>query len=74
MKRRLCQPALTEVEVSFAGEESFAQQSLRANQRAAFHEILLIGYQDIPNQVGMVEKMDSLVTYFEENYVAVFLR
>lgn len=62
------------MELALTGEKSFAQHALRTHQRAALYEVLLIGDQDIPDQVGVVEQVDSLVANLEENDVAVFLR
>jgi hypothetical protein len=74
MECALRKTTLAEVEIAFAGEETLAQHLLGSDQCAALGEILLIGYEDIANEIRMIEQIDALVADLEEHDVAVFPR
>ena len=56
MKGGLHQAALAQMELAFAGEQSFAQQDLGALQHAALDEVALAGDQDVLDEFGVVEE------------------
>lgn len=63
--------ALPQVKLSLAGEKPFAKYALGALQCPALGEVLLVCYQNIPNEVWMVEEIDPFVAKLEEDYIAV---
>jgi hypothetical protein len=55
VKRWLCETSLAQMKITLAREQTLAEEQLGALQGAALGEILLVGDQNIPDQVGMIE-------------------
>jgi hypothetical protein len=60
MKCGLSKAALSQVEFVLTRQQAVAQQPARALETAALVKILLIGDEDIPNEIGMTEEVDIL--------------
>lgn len=73
MKGGLRQTTLSQMKFTLAGEESFAEHFLGALQRSAFGEVLLVGYEDIADEIRMIEQINPLVADLEEDDVAIAL-
>jgi hypothetical protein len=60
MKRRLSQSPLSQMELIFAGKQPISEQTARALETATLVEILLVGDEDIADQIGVVEQIEML--------------
>jgi hypothetical protein len=74
MKGRLGQTTLATMKVALAGQKTFAQQTLRALERTAFHEALVMSDQNILDVVRVIEKVNVLRPEPEIDYVAMRAR
>jgi hypothetical protein len=74
MKGWLGQATLATMEVALAGQKTFAEESLGALERAAFHEALMVCDQNVLDVVRVIEEVNVLRAEPEINYVAVFMR
>jgi hypothetical protein len=74
MKRGLGQTTLPTMKISLAGQESLAEQSLCALERATFHETLMMRDQHVLDVVRVVEKENILRAETEIDYIAVLAR
>jgi hypothetical protein len=74
MKGWLGKTTLAAMKVALAGQESLAEQSFGALERAAFHKILVMSDQHILDVIRMIEKENVLRAEAEINYVAVLAR
>jgi hypothetical protein len=54
MEGRLRQTPLSPVKLTFARQQSLAQQTLRSLQRQTFMEVLVVGHQNVFDVVGMI--------------------
>ena len=71
MERRLHHAALAQVELAFAGEQSFAQQDAGALQHAALGKAALPGDQDVLDQFRFIEEERVHRAELEMGQVAV---
>lgn len=60
--------------MSFAGEQSFAQQHLGALQRPALDEVALICDQNLANIIRMIHQIHMLAHYSKVDQIAVLAR
>ena len=74
MKGWLGQTTLATMKVALAGQKTFAEESLGALERAAFHKALMMCDQNVLDVVRVIEKVNVLRAEFEMDYVAVFFR
>jgi hypothetical protein len=74
MKGWLGQTTLATMKVALAGQKTFAEQSLGALERAAFHEALMVCDQNVLDVVRVIEEVNVLRAKLEIYYVAVFMR
>jgi len=74
MKGWLGQTTLATMKVALAGQKTFAQQTLGALERAAFHEALMMCDQNVLDVVRVIEKVNVLRAEPEMDYVAVRAR
>src|SRR6185503_14641126 len=70
VERRLGESPLALVQIAFAGQQTFAEDDLRALQREALHEGGVPGDEDVPDLVGMSEEEDRLPAEAELRRVA----
>ena len=56
VKRRLHQPALSQVEIALAREQARAEQTLRALEATALGEIPVVRDQDVLDAMGIVDE------------------
>jgi hypothetical protein len=62
------------MKLAFAGKQAFTQQDSGALQGSALGEVGLIGDQNFPHQIGMVDQVDMLRAEPEIRQVAVLAR
>src|SRR5215813_8509180 len=74
MKCRLRQTLLAPVELALARQKSLAEQALGSLQRQPLHEVLGVRYQDLFDQVRVIEKVGVLHTELKIGDVTVLLR
>jgi hypothetical protein len=72
MKGRLREPALAAMVFALARQESFAEQTLRALERAPFVKMVRARDERVFNEVRVIEQEGVLRPQAESNYVAVF--
>src|SRR5262249_39176497 len=73
MKGGLRQPSLAQMKFAFAGQQPFAEQSLRALQPLALHKCSVVRDQRVADVIGVVEQEDRLRAELEINKIAVSL-
>src|SRR3954464_12948542 len=73
MKRGLSKSPLTAMKLSFARQQAFAQQSFRSLKSQALHEVLAVSYQDLFDQIRMIQKVRILRSQLEKRNIAVVL-
>ena len=71
MKRRLCEAALPEMKLSFAGEKTVSEKALCPLESAAFVEVLPVRYEDVADEIRVAEEVDGLRSDFPPRDVAV---
>src|SRR6476646_7170294 len=71
MKSRLRQPPLPQMEFPFAGKQTLAEHFLGADKGTALGEVLLVGDENVADQIRVIEEVNPLVTDPEEHDVAV---
>jgi hypothetical protein len=74
MKGWLGQTTLATMKVALARQKTFAQKTLGALERAAFHEVLMMSDQNVLDVVRVIEKVNVLRAESEIDYVAVLMR
>ena len=62
------------MKLALTGQQTFAQQNLGTLQRTALREIVLIGDQDLPDVLRLVDQIRMLRTELEIRNVAVLIR
>ena len=65
VKGRLGEPALAQMEFTFAGQEAFAEQDLGPLKKSAFDEIAAVCYENILDEIRPVEQIHVLLADFE---------
>ena len=60
MKRRLCEASLAKMEFTLARQETVSEKPPCSLQSAALVEVLLVGDEDVPDQVRMIEQIEVL--------------
>jgi hypothetical protein len=73
VKRRLGKPTLTPMEAAFARQQTFSEQALGTLQTSPLAKELVMGDEDILDQVGVVQKNNPLWAKAEPNEIAVAL-
>jgi len=71
MERRLREPALPEMEVVLAGQQSFAEEDLRALEPTAFVELLSVSDEDVADERGVAHERDGLLADVKDGDVSV---
>src|SRR5262249_19253210 len=74
MKSRLGQSALSAMELTFAGQHAFTQESLRYLEPAALCEVPAVGDQDVFDVFRIVDEIDPLSSDLEVNQVSILPR
>ena len=74
MKRRLDQAALAQMCLSFAGQETFAEQPLRAFEPAPFLEAALVGDEDVADLRRMADEEQVFARKKQVNQITVLAR
>jgi hypothetical protein len=70
VKRWLGEATLSSMELAFAGKQTFTEQALGTLEYQAFHKVLIVGYEDVFNEIWMIEKEYFLGTDAKERNVA----
>jgi hypothetical protein len=73
MKRRLGEPTLTPMETAFARQQTLSKQALGALQASPFAKQLVMGYEDVLDQVGVIQEDNPLGAEAKPYEVAVAL-
>jgi hypothetical protein len=74
MKSRLGQAPLAPVKLAFTSQQAFTEHTLCTLQRQPFHKGLVVGYQNVFDQVRMIEKESFLRAQPEVGNVTVLFR
>ena len=71
MKGRLHEPPLLQMRLAFGGEQSLAEQPLRAFERASFLEQPRARDEHVLDVIGMIQQREPLRSHAERRDVAV---
>ena len=73
MECRLHEPPLAEMEFPLACEKPLTEEAFGAHERPALGEVLLIGDENVSNEIRVVEEVYPPVRHLEEDDIPVFV-